>query len=92
MKPRNDALALLRAIFDLADADVRADADLLARLTGQPATRVQDLLGWLEHRGLLQRGALALTMAGLVAASAIAPSEPVPMTAAPARTPARRAA
>lgn len=92
MKPRNDALALLRAIFDLADADVRADADLLARLTGQPTPRVHDLIGWLEQRGLLHRQTLSLTMAGLIAATAIAPSEPVPMTAAPTRSSAQRAA
>ncbi len=91
MKPRNDALALLRAIFDLADADVRPSAELLARLTGHTTPHVHDLIGWLERRGLVQRTSLALTMAGLAAATAIEPCEPVPMTT-PVRVSASRAA
>lgn len=91
--PRNDALDLLRAIFDLADADVHADARLLGRLTGQEPARINDLLGWLETRGLLQHGQRGLTMAGLIIATGLPPFELAPMTAPPrAAASLRRAA
>lgn len=92
MKPRNNALELLRALFDLSDADLRADADLLARLTGHPTSHVHDLLGWLQRRGLVQRGGYGLTIAGLAVAAAMPQSEPVPMAPAEPRRANVRAA
>ncbi len=91
--PRNDALELLRALFDLADADISADARLLGRLTGHSATHVHDLVRWLRQRGLVQPARLGLTMAGLAAASALPEFCMAPM-AEPPRRPAlaRRAA
>lgn len=91
--PRNDALDLLRALFDLADADVHPDPRTLARLTGHDPSRITDLLGWLRTRGLLQADRLGLTMAGLMVAAGLPEFELAPM-AEPPRRPAlaRRAA
>jgi hypothetical protein len=91
--PRNDALDLLRAIFDLADADIQPDPRLLARLTGHDPGHVADLLVWLRLRGLLQLDQLGLTMAGLMVAAGLPEFELAPM-AEPPRSPAqaRRAA
>lgn len=93
-KPRNDALDLLRALFDLADADMRPDVRLLSGLSGHDPGRVTDLLQWLVGRGLLQREGLGLTMAGLVVAAALPPFELATMAERPLRpvAQARRAA
>lgn len=85
--PRNDALDVLRALFDLADADVHPDVRLLGRLTRHEPTRLADLLHWLRTRGLLQRDTLCLTMSGLLVATALPPFELLPMAERPRRPP-----
>jgi predicted transcriptional regulator len=78
------ALELLRAIFDLADADVRPSLDLLARLLDLDADRAKALLTALRRTGLVQHERLGLTMAGLAVATSISPTQLRPMQA-PAR-------
>jgi hypothetical protein len=82
------AQKLLRALFDLADADVRPSLDLLARLLGTDVNHAIALLAGLRRAGLIQTDRLGLTMAGLAIASSIAPIEPAPM-AAPIAKPIR---
>lgn len=90
--PRNDALDLLRALFDLADADVHPDGRLLARLCGTTPERVAELVAWLRIRGLLQADRLSLTMTGLIAATGLPEFELAPMAEPPRRPAAARRA
>ncbi len=75
------ALELLRAIFDLAEADVRPTLDLLGRLLDIDANRASSLLAGLRRAGLVQHERLGLTMAGLAVAASVAPVEFEPMRA-----------
>jgi RIO-like serine/threonine protein kinase len=75
------ALELLRAIFDLADADVRPSLDLLQRLLDLDAHRANAQLAVLRRAGLVQRDRLGLTMAGLAVATSAKPAELRPMRA-----------
>lgn len=75
-KPETDALTLLRAIFDLGDADMRVTLDLLARLAGHTTERAQSLIAQLRRAKLLQESGLGLTMVGLAAAVALPEFEP----------------
>ena len=74
--PETEALGLLRAMFDLTDADIRVSVDLLSRLTGHSPERVFELLGQLRSAKLVQPEALGLTMLGLTAAVALAEFQP----------------
>lgn len=85
--PKHAGLELLRAIFDLLDADVQPTPRVLGRLTGQSEGRIAELLGWLKGRGLLAAEGLSLTMAGLVTASAMPEFEPFTATPAAAAPP-----
>lgn len=75
-KPETDALTLLRAIFDLGEADLRVTADLLARLGGHSIDRTKALVAQLRRAKLVQDNALGLTMVGLAAAVALPEFEP----------------
>jgi hypothetical protein len=77
----SDALAVLRALFDLADADVLPSLDLLGRLLGLEARACFALITQLRGADLLARDRLCLTMAGLAVAVALPPTEPQPMEA-----------
>ncbi len=77
--PENDALELLRALFDLAQADVYPTRDLLERLLGHDGMRASALLAQLRRAGFVQRDRLGLTMAGLVVATGMPPLQPKPM-------------
>lgn len=79
------ALELLRAIFDLADADVRPSLDLLGRLLDVDGERAKGLVAALRRAGLLQRDRLGLTMAGLAVATSVEPVELRPMRGASVR-------
>lgn len=71
-KPENEALTVCRAIFELAEADVRPTADLLGRLLGLDQSRVATLIARLRKMRLLtvaEDGRLNLTMPGLVIAT-----------------------
>jgi hypothetical protein len=87
--PKHAGLELLRAIFDLLDADVRPTIRVLGRLTGQSEGRVTELMDWLRGRGLVAAEGVSLTMAGLVAASSLPEFEAVPAGAVPAGVPSR---
>jgi len=82
------AQELLRAIFDLAEADVRVSLDIIGRLIGIDADHAKALLAGLRRAGLVQGDRLGLTMPGLAIAMTIAPIEPRPM-AAPIAAPVR---
>lgn len=88
-KPETDALSLLRAIFDLGDADMRISIDLLARLGGHSTERAVSLLAQLRRAKLVQLRGLGLTMVGLATAVAIPEFEPC---SEPALRPGLRAA
>ena len=75
------ALELLRAIFDLADADVRPSVELLSRLLDMDEHRVKSLSTGLRRSGLVQHDRLGLTLAGLAVATAVAPTKLRPMQA-----------
>jgi hypothetical protein len=75
------ALELLRAIFDLAEADVRPSLDLLERLLDLDATCAKMHLAVLRRMGLVQRDRLGLTMAGLAVATSRTETEFKPMRA-----------
>ena len=79
--PNSEALRLLRAIFDLVDADVRPTADLVARLLGHEEATCSALLAQLRRARLVQRETLGLTMAGLVIATRLDPFQPTSMRA-----------
>ena len=74
--PETDALTLLRALFDLGDADIRITLDLLARLAGQTTERAHSLIVQLRRAKLVQENGLGLTMVGLAAAVALPEFEP----------------
>ncbi|MEM6291631.1 MAG: hypothetical protein AAGA54_10210 [Myxococcota bacterium] len=74
--PETEALDLLRAMFDLADADIRVTVDLLSRLAGHDPERVFELLSQLRSAKLVQPEALGLTMLGLTAAVALPEFQP----------------
>ncbi len=75
-KPETDALTLLRAIYDLGDADMRVTLDLLARLGGHPRDCTELLIGQLRRAKLVQETGLGLTMVGLAAAVTLPEFEP----------------
>lgn len=75
------AVELLRAIFDLADADVRPTPNLLGRLLEIDVDRAKGLIAGLRRTGLVQHERLGLTMAGLAVAASVAPTELRPMQA-----------
>jgi hypothetical protein len=75
------ALEVLRALFDLAEADLRPTLDLLGRLLGLDTRACSALIAQLRVAQLLQADRLCLTMAGLVVAASLPVTEPRPMTA-----------
>ena len=88
-KPETDALTLLRAIFDLGEADMKVSIDLLARLGGHSKERAGSLVDQLRRAKLVQLETLGLTMVGLATAVALPEFEPC---SEPARRPGLRAA
>jgi RIO-like serine/threonine protein kinase len=75
-KPETAALSLLRAIFELSDADMRVSLDLLARLGGYSTAHTKALVTQLRRAKLVQEETFALTMVGLAAAVALPEFEP----------------
>ena len=88
-KPESAALTVLRALFDLADVDLRATPELLERLLDLPPERLSALFAQLRRAGLVQMQHLRLTMAGLVLATALPETQP-PRCASPALAPRRK--
>lgn len=84
-----DAVELLRAIFDLAEVDMRASHDLLGRLLDLDVQYVRGLIQSLRRAGMVQHERLNLTMAGLAVAIAVEPVELQPMAPAQAAAPLR---
>jgi hypothetical protein len=70
------ALEVLRALFDLAEADLRPSLDLLGRLFHLEPHACSALIAQLRVAKLLQNDRLCLTMAGLAVASALPITEP----------------
>lgn len=75
------ALEVLRALFDLAEADVRPTLDLLGRLLHLEARTCSALIAQLRVAKLLQADRLCLTMAGLAIAASLPVTEPRPLAA-----------
>ncbi|MEM9455160.1 MAG: hypothetical protein AAGF11_13345 [Myxococcota bacterium] len=78
----SDALVILRALYDLADADVCPTLDLFERLLGVDKGRGFALITQLRAAGLMPPDRLGLTMAGLAVAVALPATEPRPMLSA----------
>ncbi|MCA9710435.1 MAG: hypothetical protein KDK70_31635 [Myxococcales bacterium] len=75
----NDALLVLRAIYDLTDADICPTLDLIERLFHVGPGPCFALITHLRQEGLMQPDRLGLTMRGLAVATALPPAEPEPM-------------
>lgn len=73
------ALEVLRALFDLAESDLRPTLDLLGRLLHIDTRTCSALIAQLRVAQLLQNDRLCLTMAGLVVAASLPLTEPRPM-------------
>lgn len=65
---QNEFLTALRVLFELAQADITANETLLGDALGMRGVRLATVLVTLRHLGLMQKGTLRLTMAGLVTA------------------------
>ena len=76
-RPQTEALTVLRALFDLVDADVEPTLDLLERLLGLGSGEAAAYVALLRGRKLVQAGALRPTFAGLALALNVAETEPV---------------
>jgi hypothetical protein len=77
--PDSAALEVLRALFDLSEADIRPTLDLLGRLLDLDTRACSALIAQLRVGKLLQNDRLCLTMAGLAVAAALPMTEPRPM-------------
>ena len=75
--PNSDALTVLRMMLDLAQVDMRVDAELLCRLCGHDVAEMNALIAQLRRAGLVQMDRLCLTMGGLAIASQQPETEPV---------------
>ena len=84
--PDSAALEVLRALFDLAEVDLRPTLDLLGRLLHLDGRECSALIAQLRVAKLLQSDRLCLTMAGLAVAAALPLTEPRPMAATPGRS------
>ena len=69
-----EALRVLRALYDLADADVRVTRDLLERLLGLSTADVIAYVAHLRRKKLVNDARLLLTMAGLAVALNLPPT------------------
>ena len=67
--PQVEALNLLRALFELAEADVRPTPDLLERLLGYSTADVIAYVAHLRRTKLVQPQSLGLTLTGLAVAT-----------------------
>ncbi len=83
--PDSAALEVLRALFDLAEEEVRPTLDLLRRLLDLDERACSALIARLRMAKLLQTDRLCLTMAGLAVAAALPLTEPRPMAMQPSR-------
>lgn len=75
----NEAQSVLRALYDLLDADVRPTLDLLERLLGHSEAMCRASITQLRAAGLVQRGNLNPTMVGLAIALGLPAMEPCKM-------------
>lgn len=85
--PTQDALDLLKTVFELGEVGMRPSEELLMRLRGLRESRLRVLLRELRQRRLLQEERLAVTMAGLMIATALPDPEVQPMAQSSRRTP-----
>lgn len=74
-----DVLAVLRALFELAEVDMPASSALVAALLGFEDAQCSAYIAQLRTRRLIQRDRVGLTMVGLALALALPPIEPVSM-------------
>lgn len=77
--PDSDALVVLRALFDLAEVDVRPSLALVGGLLALDELEIEACVTQLRRHGLVARERLAPTMVGLAIATALPPIEPRPM-------------
>jgi hypothetical protein len=68
-QPQIEALTLLRALFELAEADVRPTSDLLIRLLGYSTADIVAYIAHLRRTRLVQPQSLGLTFSGLAVAT-----------------------
>jgi Mn-dependent DtxR family transcriptional regulator len=61
----------LRALYELAELDVSADAELLARALGLRPALISRVLAELDARGLVDAERVRLTLEGLAAAARV---------------------
>jgi hypothetical protein len=71
--PKSDVLTALRVIFELGARDIKANEAVLSDCLSVRGARLRALLVALQHHGLVQRGRVRLTMAGLVVAAGLPP-------------------
>jgi hypothetical protein len=81
-RPQNEALSVLRALFDLVDAGVAPTLDLLERLLALGPGEALAYVTHLRRRKLVQPGVLRPTIAGLAVAMNVPETQPVPMASA----------
>jgi hypothetical protein len=76
-RPQIEALTVLRALFDLLDADARPTLDLLERLLGLRPGEVLAYVTHLRRTKLVHPKALRPTLAGLAVAMNLPETQPV---------------
>lgn len=69
MKTKSQDLALVTALFSLAEGDRKADIRALALEVGAEPVAVWQALGRLEQKGLVDRRRVRLTFLGLALAA-----------------------
>ena len=77
--PDSPALVVLRALFELAEVDVRPSRALVQGLLDLDDPTLDACITQLRQRGMLARDGLTMTMVGLAIATALPPFEPRPM-------------
>ena len=76
--PQIEALTVLRALYELAEADVRPSHDLLERLLGFSTAAVIAYITHLRRTKLVQPTSLGLTITGLAVATNVPEFELAP--------------
>lgn len=79
MTAKSAAQEVLRALLDLASADVRVTEDLLGRLLGLNPDQVRQTLDQLRRAKLVQGDMLCVTLTGLAVGASLPEIELAPM-------------